>query len=83
MAHVQPAITVLLAQHQQRKMFVEETNTTAQQLLEAKQVSHQATIQLAEQKQQEQDNHNVQQVHTVQEVFNLIALQEHMEVQQA
>ena len=55
-------------------MFVEETNTTAQQLLEAKQVFHQATIQLAEQKQQEQDNHNVQQVHTVQEAYNLTVL---------
>ena len=75
MAHVQPAITVLLAQHQQRRMNAAATNTTAQQLLEAKQVSHPVTIQQAEQKQQEQDNHNVQQVHTVQEVCNLIVLQ--------
>ena len=82
MAHVQPAITALLAQHQPRRTNVVATNTIARQLLAAKQVYLPAIIQQAELQQQEQDNQNVPQVHTVQEVCNLIALQEHMEVQQ-
>ena len=76
--------TMCQAQEQPAKQNVEATQYTAQeQETPEQQQYHPVTIQQAELQQQEQDNQNVPQVHTVQEVCNLIALQEHMEVQQA
>ena len=60
MAHVPLAITVLPAQPRQHKLNAAATNTIARQLPEAKQASHPATIQPAEQPQPEQDNQYAQ-----------------------